>query len=256
MYAGPRDVAAILGMSFAPFTAPTPPNRRARLKVPTSEHPAYAREVFSLAGARVTLDTFRGWQCTCAAGRLEVPCAHIEQAQVLRHRRGARRTEDTIELELTAEQLRALSDVLPEPAEELAPATNVVKARAKRRSYRWDWATFVAALAISGASSGVTYLAVKQGAPTTAPAQPMPALRIVLQPQLEAQPEPAVTFVNPFDKTETFEFPSGTSASSAREAVAELLLKRAQERLGKPAAPGNSARVSAETPARPRARES
>jgi hypothetical protein len=35
-----------------------------------------------------------------------------------------------------------------------------------------------------------------------------------------------------------FQFPAGTSETSAREAVAELLLKRAQERL----APGGAAR--------------
>jgi hypothetical protein len=44
-----------------------------------------------------------------------------------------------------------------------------------------------------------------------------------------AGPAP-VRFRNPFDATEVFEFPAGTSDADARDAVAALLLKRAQER--------------------------
>jgi hypothetical protein len=42
--------------------------------------------------------------------------------------------------------------------------------------------------------------------------------------------ETLVRIQNPFDKTEIFEFPSGTSKATAREAVADILLKRGQER--------------------------
>jgi hypothetical protein len=42
---------------------------------------------------------------------------------------------------------------------------------------------------------------------------------------------PAVHFANPFDAAEIFEFPAGTSETDAREAVAELLLERARDRL-------------------------
>jgi hypothetical protein len=45
----------------------------------------------------------------------------------------------------------------------------------------------------------------------------------------DAGPAP-VRFRNPFDATEVFEFPAGTSDADARDAVAALLLKRAQER--------------------------
>ena len=44
-----------------------------------------------------------------------------------------------------------------------------------------------------------------------------------------AQAEP-VLFRNPFDSTETFQFPAGTSETEARQAVAEVLLQRARER--------------------------
>jgi hypothetical protein len=46
----------------------------------------------------------------------------------------------------------------------------------------------------------------------------------------EAPPEPAVVLVNPFDATETFTFPPGTSKAEAREQMAALLLQRAAER--------------------------
>lgn len=42
-------------------------------------------------------------------------------------------------------------------------------------------------------------------------------------------PKP-VLFVNPFDETEVFEFPPGTTEADARDAVASLLLARARER--------------------------
>src|SRR5690349_18322153 len=45
-----------------------------------------------------------------------------------------------------------------------------------------------------------------------------------------APPEPEVVLVNPFDKTEKFTFPPGTSKAEAREQMADLLLKRAVDR--------------------------
>jgi hypothetical protein len=40
-----------------------------------------------------------------------------------------------------------------------------------------------------------------------------------------------VRIKNPFDRTEVFEFPPGTSKAEAREAIAKLLLERAHDRL-------------------------
>jgi hypothetical protein len=42
-------------------------------------------------------------------------------------------------------------------------------------------------------------------------------------------PQPVV-LVNPFDKSETFTFPPGTSKADARDQMATLLLQRAVER--------------------------
>jgi hypothetical protein len=45
------------------------------------------------------------------------------------------------------------------------------------------------------------------------------------------QDAPLVRFANPFDRTEVFEFPPGTSRAQARSAVAALLRERARERI-------------------------
>jgi hypothetical protein len=52
-------------------------------------------------------------------------------------------------------------------------------------------------------------------------------------PIIPASPASAplpVRFANPFDATEVFEFPPGTSETEAHDAVAGLLMKRAQDR--------------------------
>jgi hypothetical protein len=48
-------------------------------------------------------------------------------------------------------------------------------------------------------------------------------------PQQFAEGKP-VRFANPFDAEEVFEFPAGTTESQARDAVADVLLKRALSR--------------------------
>ena len=68
--------------------------------------------------------------------------------------------------------------------------------------------------------------------PASGPAPaPAPASASAPEPPSDAAtpPEP-VRYVNPFDKKEVFEFPAGTSKAEARDAVAELLYERAQER--------------------------
>jgi hypothetical protein len=60
-------------------------------------------------------------------------------------------------------------------------------------------------------------------APTAAPATSEPSQAAVAQ----AQP---LRFKNPFDKSEVFEFPAGTTLEEARASVADLLKQRAQDR--------------------------
>jgi hypothetical protein len=54
-----------------------------------------------------------------------------------------------------------------------------------------------------------------------------PALAVPIPPFVQDEP---VRVTNPFDKTETFQFPAGTSETEAHLAVAKLLMDRARER--------------------------
>ena len=99
-----------------------------------------------------------------------------------------------------------------------------------------DWPAIAIQIAVATIFSGViAYVAtnpeqlvqaqapvgkVKVNAPT--PSRPAPP----------AAPEEAVQVqvTNPFDKTEVFNFPAGTSETDAQLAVARLLMQRAQER--------------------------
>jgi hypothetical protein len=61
---------------------------------------------------------------------------------------------------------------------------------------------------------------------STVPQHPDP----VVETTQETQQTPPVRFANPFDKTEVFDFPAGTTRHEARAAVAEILRQRAIER--------------------------
>jgi hypothetical protein len=57
---------------------------------------------------------------------------------------------------------------------------------------------------------------------TLPPPEPLPIQLVKLAP-----PEPEVVLTNPFDRTEKFRFPPGTSKAEAREQMANLLMERA-----------------------------
>ena len=80
------------------------------------------------------------------------------------------------------------------------------------------------------ALGGVAHLAAKQS-----PVQPVvaQAARPLSPPPPAvpaAVPDGPVLYKNPFDRSEVFEFPPGTTQDEARDAVARLLLERAQGR--------------------------
>jgi hypothetical protein len=94
-------------------------------------------------------------------------------------------------------------------------------------------AAIVTLAAVSMAAGAVAYhLATKR--------QPPPVQVAAVAASRPVAPEPAtgpptpestpVLFRNPFDASEVFEFPSGTSQTEARDAVASLLLERARDR--------------------------
>jgi|SRR5882757_1770958 len=89
-------------------------------------------------------------------------------------------------------------------------------------------AVIAAVLVVLG---GVAHLAAKQQPAPPAVVQvstpPPPAPTPVAPAAPAAEP---VLFKNPFDRSEVFEFPPGTTRNEARDAVAQLLLERAQGR--------------------------
>jgi hypothetical protein len=168
---------------------------------------------------------------------------------------------DTIEMELTPEQMLALTQAAaaslsppapPAPSVMAPPVivrpvivpsaiTSLVVASEVKHHARVKprvGMRVAIALGIAGAAvvlSGVAYIVGKRSAPvqvvtmTLPPPPPPPAAQPVVPEMAVAQLEP-VRFKNPFDATEVFEFPAGTSRDEARDAVAELLLERAHER--------------------------
>jgi hypothetical protein len=68
----------------------------------------------------------------------------------------------------------------------------------------------------------------QSGTPTLSAPDPLSASPLQTGP-FGAQDLPTL-FTNPFDTSEVFEFPPGTTEDAARESVAEMLLQRARER--------------------------
>jgi hypothetical protein len=172
--------------------------------------------------------------------------------------------EDTIELELSPEQMLALSRPAKEdqaaasqvstpistPAESASPNENV-NVRNGARPGRWPLARVASALGIAVAvialGSASHHAADRDSSP--------PAVRIKAPTSVApVAPEPAdsqsspVRFKNPFDASEIFEFPTGTSTAEARQSVAELLLQRARDRQSHPSAGMKRARRDGAAP--------
>ena len=155
-------------------------------------------------------------------------------------------SEDTIELELSKEQMLSLSraaaairaETLPAQPQTLPVATArktlpTVAMTAYRRS-TWPAVVFsiVATSALSGA---IAYFATTPAPTLPVSGNPVSGNPVVRSAATESpSPPPAETarvqFANPFDANEVFEFPSNTSETEARQAVAQVLLQRAQER--------------------------
>lgn len=117
----------------------------------------------------------------------------------------------------------------------VAPATSsaVSSARIKHRTVLRVVAP-VGLLVAAVATAGAIYTRsldtdTPQLARPTIPAPEVMPDRMAEEVDPEPQAEP-VRFVNPFDKSEVFEFPPGTTQEDARDEVAKLLLERGMER--------------------------
>jgi hypothetical protein len=129
--------------------------------------------------------------------------------------------EDTVDLQLTPEQMLELSQAAETAAAEDKPPSRI---------RHWHQ-SLIAKLAAG--TIAVAALAWWCGSQLAGHPPPLVAAVVasVPRPVLVADAATqAVRIVNPFDATEVFEFPAGTSAADSREQVAQILLNRARER--------------------------
>lgn len=126
-----------------------------------------------------------------------------------------------LEIDLSAEDLLALS-TLPQ-VDEPSRAANKPSPRKRGSLYL----STIAAVGVIGATFVVTNSNRANPPPAAAP-QPL-AQSQWPAPQQLAEGAP-VRFANPFDTDEVFEFPAGTTETEARDAVADMLLRRAMSR--------------------------
>lgn len=205
---------------------------------PTPSPRTYTRELYSVEDTRVIFEDGRGWHCECRTHTEHGRCTHVEKAQVFRQMRGVRKEDDTIELELNTSQLQSLLQAAAEDRMGLAELdadrapTPPETARPPRQRSRWE--NVLAAAAIAALSSGITYMATSH-AETDAVSTPVVAMSdtaVTAEPEAAVAPSIPVQFTNPFDASEIFEFPAGTTDTDAQSAVAEFLLQRARDRIG------------------------
>jgi hypothetical protein len=137
--------------------------------------------------------------------------------------------EDTIELQLNAEELEALRRAAePEPP----PAESDTSFDGQVRAFAFP--VVLSVVAFAGLLNGVKYAATAAPEQVTPVIAPKPAPRSDARapeppPPTSPAPEP-VRYTNPFDASEVFEFPPGTTQVEARDAVAHLLVQRARDR--------------------------
>jgi hypothetical protein len=130
---------------------------------------------------------------------------------------------DSIEIELTP------ADLAPrQPTGEVQSTNNAAPhSNVQRRIIRSSGALaimFGFVMLRSFAEYGGVVAVQRQVADTSAASAPQ------LVPQKPQQLGASLRMANPFDSSEVFEFPPGTSRAEAREWVANLLLQRARDR--------------------------
>lgn len=147
------------------------------------------------------------------------------------------------ETEATAHESESLSPLLVAQMAHESAATPLPtsrkkapqsKAQSARRRPMGPFGLLVSVVSVAVLLGGIAYVNHSSEKPIQPAAQvdPTPAPVVAEQaPPLPSASDAVVRIPNPFDRTEVFEFPPGTSAAQAREAVAKLLSDRARERL-------------------------
>jgi hypothetical protein len=101
------------------------------------------------------------------------------------------------------------------------------------RINRWPLARIAGLLSIAAAVialGSAAHRAIDRNSPAPAIAIKASGSAAPAAPQPTESDSQPVRFKNPFDRSEVFEFPPGTSDAEARQSVANLLLQRAHER--------------------------
>jgi hypothetical protein len=158
-------------------------------------------------------------------------------------------TMPVVETELSTRDLRSLNDeFLGKPAEVAASSQSAAKpsqtssnvrpvsnarpvSRAKK--LRAPLVMLISGVALAGVIAAATLRESDRRAALPPPPPPVVEVAPAPQPEMQVAETPApqpVVVVNPFDKTEKFTFPPGTSKAEAREQMAEMLMQRAVER--------------------------
>jgi hypothetical protein len=159
--------------------------------------------------------------------------------------------DDTIALELSVDEMRALSAVAAnetihfEVQLEKAPApplmhvvpceTRDARISADKQPHRARIAAAAGAASAFIILISVAYLGATPSETSDVDVVSVPAASTTETAARNVAPEThlasaTVRFANPFDAAEVFEFPPGTSEIDARNAVADLLLQRARDR--------------------------
>ena len=151
-------------------------------------------------------------------------------------------TMPAVEAEMNARDLRRLTDdFLGKPTDLMASGEHAataspaaVKARSGSRSKILRSSLVVLGLVALGGVIAVGVLREPDERVAALPPPPPAVVPDSVSPPpvqvAESPPPEPVVLVNPFDKTEKFTFPPGTSKADARDQMATLLLQRAMER--------------------------
>lgn len=167
-------------------------------------------------------------------------------------------TDDTVELHLSPEEIRSLLRAAEQGSTDTTPsdsgpaAARAVNPPEKRstlssnisRMNKWrslqitgSVAIMMAVVSLAGAEYHTTSthhprpVALRMVSMSTPPSLSAAENTRPADPQSEPPEPQSVRIQNPFDASETFEFPSGTNEMEARQSVTTQLLERARSRL-------------------------
>jgi hypothetical protein len=151
-------------------------------------------------------------------------------------------TMPVAQAERDARDLRSLTDdFLGKPTEPTAPvrqrqvtasrAASRARPASRAKTLRAPLAVCISVALVGAIAAGALRESDKRAALPPPPAAVVPAAEPPPAVQAAELPPPEpVVLVNPFDATEKFTFPPGTSKADARDQMATLLLQRATER--------------------------